>query len=368
MPAARDHETIGGWTVLRQLGVGTVGTVYLVERDAAADDSGPRPEKGAAKGLTRKEKAALKILRTDISQDATVRARFAREIEILEKLSHPNVVTIYDSGRMDGQLYYAMEFVDGPSLKELLIERGRIDWKDSVEIGWQICSALQHVHNMGVIHRDLKPANLFLNSRGEIKLGDFGIALDTGEAELTATGLTVGTYAFMSPEQIRGERAGSDEDGTYQRGVTGLADIYALGCLLFRMISGRNPYEGVNFAQIFDQHLNSPPPSVRDLVSEVPPELDALIREMLSKDPAERPYNARCVQGRLAEALMQWDEAEGEALKARPATWAIESSGPILSNLIRPQPESPTVNIGWPQIAALVVTVAGLIAVAALAK
>ena len=362
MPAPSDHQTIGAWTVERQLGVGTVGTVYLVTRPR------PRPKGSPESAAGDRETAALKILRTDISEDETVRARFAREIEILEKLSHPNVVAIIDHGRHDGQLYYAMEYVDGPSLKELLSERGQLDWKDVVEIGWQICSALQHVHNMGVIHRDLKPANLFLTSRGEVKLGDFGIALDTGEAELTATGLTVGTYAFMSPEQIRGERAGSTADGHYTPGVTGLADIYALGCLLFRMAAGRNPYEGVNFAQIFDQHLNDTPPSVRDFAPGVPLELDRLIREMLAKDPAARPYNARCVQGRLAEALMQWDETEGQALAARPATWAIESSGPILSNLIRPTRSEQTVNVGWKPIAILAAVLAGLIGLVAIAN
>ena len=345
--------TIGPWTVQRVLGVGTVGTVYLVVRTVDGE----------------REQAAVKILRTDVSTDETVKARFQREIEILEKLSHPNVVEIVDSGRHDGQLYYAMEYVDGPSLKEVLTDRGQLDWKDAVEIGWQICSALQHAHNMGVIHRDLKPANLFLTTKGEVKLGDFGIALDTGEAELTATGLTVGTYAFMSPEQIRGERPGSDGKGGYVQGVTQAADIYALGCLLFRMIAGRNPYEGSNFAQIFDQHLNVPAPSVRNAVSGVPEVLDELIVEMMAKNPQDRPYNARCVQGRLAEALMKWDEAEGEKLAARPATWAIDARQPILGNLVRPHRNDQIVNVGWKQLAILAAVLAAFIgAVAVMAR
>ena len=355
---------IGDWTIVRVLGVGTVGTVYLVER-----------EKSDESGKAIKEVGALKILQRDVSTDEIVKARFQREIEILQKLSHPNVVAIHDSGRhrsssgkAGDQLYYVMEFVDGPSLKEVLAEQGRLDWKDAVEIGWQICSALQHAHNMGVIHRDLKPANLFLTQRGEVKLGDFGIALDTGEVELTATGLTVGTYAFMSPEQIRGERAGPDEGGVYRQGVTGLADIYALGCLLYRMIAGENPFGGANFAQIFDQHLNQPAPSVRDRVAEAPVELDRLLKEMMAKDPAERPYNARCVQGRLAEALMQWDETEGEKLAARPATWAIDSHQPILSNIIRPRREDQVVNIGWRPLIVMALAVVALIAAAAMAR
>lgn len=331
-------QQIGNWRVSGQLGVGTVGTVYKVEgTDAAGDDAG--------------RVAALKVLRTDVSEDRTVQARFEREVEILERLSHPNIVAVYDSGRetggpLKGQLYYVMEFVDGPSLKEVLEDprrSGRLEWQDAVEIGWQICSALQHAHNQGVVHRDLKPANLFLAKSGTVKLGDFGIAFDTEAAELTATGLTVGTYAFMSPEQIRGDRR-----------VGGAADLYAMGCLLYRMVVGVNPFGGANFAQIFDKHLNDPPPSARDRV-EVPVELDRLIRDLLAKTPTARPTNAREVQGRLAEVLLQWDEEQGRQLQERPATWAIDPDKPILSNLIRPPQTPPSKSASWAGIAVLCV-------------
>ena len=381
-------RTIGSWTVERQLGVGTVGTVYLASRERPPEKTrgeaargeiagGETPGGGSADGdettpanepARTGQRAAVKILRPDVSTDETIKARFQREIEILEKLSHPNIVEILDSGRHAGQLFYAMEFVDGPSLKEVLAEKGRLEWQDAVEVGWQICSALQHAHNMGIVHRDLKPANLFLTQRGEVKLGDFGIALDTGEAELTATGLTVGTYAFMSPEQIRGERPGGDGSGRYRQGVTGAADIYALGCLLYRMVVGENPFGGANFAQIFEQHLNTPAPAARDHVSDVPLELDRLIREMMAKEQSDRPYNARSVQGRLAEALMQWDEAQGEALAARPATWAIDPARPILSNLIVRRRDEQIVNVGWRQIVILGLTLVAFIAIAVLTR
>ena len=339
-------DQIGHWRVLGQLGVGTVGTVYRVE-GTEGEDAG--------------KAAALKALRTDVSEDRTVQARFEREVEILERLSHPNIVEVYDSGRpkdgpLKGQLYYVMEFVDGPSLKEVLESPGRpgrLDWQDAVEVGWQICSALQHAHNQGVVHRDLKPANLFLTKSGGVKLGDFGIALDTEGAELTATGLTVGTYAFMSPEQIRGDRT-----------VAGAADLYALGCLLYRMLAGVNPFGGSNFAQIFDKHLNNPPPSVRDRV-DVPVELDRLIKDLLAKDPALRPVNAREVQGRLAEVLLQWDERQGQELQQRPATWAIDPAKPILANLVASPRTQPSTSPSWAGIAVLCGLLVAAVAAAA---
>ena len=337
-------QQIGNWRIVRQLGVGTVGTVYLVT---------------GTQGEFAGREAALKVLRTDVSEDRTVQARFEREVEILERLSHPNIVSVYDSGRpkdgpLKGQLFYVMEYVDGPSLKEVLEDQTRLDWQDAVEVGWQICSALQHAHNLGIVHRDLKPANLFLETSGAVKLGDFGIALDTHGAELTATGLTVGTYAFMSPEQIKGDR-----------GIGPAADLYALGCLLYRMLVGRNPFGGENFAQIFEKHLHDPPPGVRDLV-EVPVELDKLIRDLLAKDPVGRPLNAREVQGRLAETLLLWDEAEGRRMQQRPATWAIDPAKPILSNLIRPGRAEPTNAVSWKGLVGLAAGLIALIAAAAL--
>lgn len=349
--AASEQRKIGGWTILDELGVGTVGTVYRVKGVRAHADREADGEEIVA---------ALKVLKADVSNDRVVKARFEREVEILERLSHPNVVEMYDYGRAEagaykGQLYYVMELVDGPSLRDVLESRGRIPWQDVIEIGWQICSALQHAHNMGVVHRDLKPANLFLASEGTVKLGDFGIALDTGGTELTETGLTVGTYAFMAPEQIRGNR-----------GVAGQADLYALGCLLYRMLVGKNPFSGANFAQIFDQHLNSPAPSVRDLF-DIPQRLDDLIRHLLAKAPEERPLNAREVQGILAETLLDWDEEQGQKLKERPSTWAIEPGTRVLGNLVQARRSEPSTTVSWGKLVVLGVVLVVGIALAAIA-
>ncbi|MEM9587658.1 MAG: serine/threonine-protein kinase, partial [Planctomycetota bacterium] len=155
-----------------------------------------------------------------------------------------------------------------------------------VDIGRQICSALQFAHNHGVIHRDLKPGNLFLTRDAEIKLGDFGIARDVNAGDLTADGLTVGTHAYMSPEQITGDTL-----------ISGKTDLYALGCCLFEMVSGRKPFLGDNFAQLFEQHLRVPPPKASSAVGDCPPELDEVIDQLMAKSPDDRPFNARHVQG-----------------------------------------------------------------------
>ena len=171
------------------IGVGTVGTIY-----AAVDK---RSQKNVA----------IKKLHPGICQDALVRARFAREALIMERLHHPHIVRSFGGGDDQGQLFYVMEVVDGGSVKDLLQKNGAFEWPIVVEIGRQVCSALQFAHNHGVIHRDLKPSNLFLTRDADVKLGDFGIARDLQSSDITSSGMTVGTHAYMAPEQITGDAA-----------------------------------------------------------------------------------------------------------------------------------------------------------------
>lgn len=337
---AQKQEMIGDWALGEVLGVGTVGTVYRVVNTQTG------------------QAAALKILLPQVSSDELISDRFTREIEILERLSHPNVIGFYASGKHDGRWYYVMEVVDGGTLKKLLARKGALAWQDAVEIGWQVCSALQHLHNNGIIHRDLKPANLFFTKEGKVKLGDFGIALDTASAELTATGLTVGTYMYMSPEQIRGERT-----------ISPKTDLYALGCLLYEMLTGRPPFQGENFARIFDQHLKSTALPVTTFSPTCPEELSGLVGQLLSKSPDKRPFNARAVQGQLAEILMRWDEQqestaaeERKAKRRSPDIWAIERRQPILANLLRDEVPDPRSGTSWKTLALLVLLAVGLAA------
>ena len=368
MPRPAAPDSIGRYSLGQVLGMGTVGTVY---RAVNLDD-------GTA--------AAVKVLHPHVSADPEIAARFEREIEILRRLSHPNVVACLDSGKADadgkplppaatlkpgepgeGRWYYVMELVDAGTLKDLLKVKRVLDWEDVVEIGWQLCSALQHLHNNGVVHRDLKPSNVYFTPEGQAKLGDFGVALDTAAGALTQQGKTVGTWLYMSPEQIRG------------RPLDAKTDLYALGCVLYECLTGKPPFTGAGFADIFEQHLRRTPPPVKSLCHSVPADLDSLVSRLLAKDPADRPLNARAVQGRLAEALMTKEEAKldredraadkrtrHKAARTSPDIWAVDPPRRALGGLIaeaRRAPEARTA--GWGTVAAILGVVAALLAAAA---
>lgn len=256
------------------LGTGTVGTIYR------------------AKEIKSGREVALKMLLPSAADDPLISARFEREIHILERLNHPNIIRYFGNGRDGRQLFYTMEVVEGAALKKVIADSGPLTWQEAANIGIQIGSALQHAHNNGVIHRDLKPANIYVSREGQAKLGDFGIALDTNANTLTHSGLTVGTYAYMAPEQITNEEQ-----------VTGKADLYAFGCLLFMMLTGRTPFIGASFPQMFEQHLKDAPPKVRELAPDCPEKIEALVDDLLKKKAEERPFNARSAQGRLLEVL-----------------------------------------------------------------
>jgi serine/threonine protein kinase len=256
------------------LGSGTVGAVYRAE---SPDLEGP---------------VAIKLLHPTVSHDQNIVDRFQREIVIMQRLNHPHIIHHYGGGLMDGQFFYAMQLLSGGSLKERLKQHGPLPWQQVAAYGAQIASALQHAHNHGIIHRDLKPSNLFFDPDGKLILGDFGIAHDTYDADITADGITVGTYAYMAPEQICAE-------GT----ITGKVDLYSLGCVMVEMLTGQPPFVGVNFAQIWDQHLHHQPKGLSASGIDCPEWLEELIMQLLAKDPRQRPFNARTIQGVLMEHL-----------------------------------------------------------------
>ncbi len=259
------------------IGIGTVGAIHAA----------------TVKGTG--ESVAVKLLHPSVSRDPLIRARFEREMLILSRLSHPNIVRYDGGGEADGQLFYVMELVAGGTVRDLLVGGGVLTWQEVVTCTRQICSALQCAHNHGVVHRDLKPANLFLTPDGEVKLGDFGIARDLTSADLTSVGLTVGTHAYMAPEQITGDAA-----------ISGKADLYALGCCMYEMLTGQKPFQGDNFAQLFEQHLRASPPHVCNVIPACPVELDEIIIRLLAKDPLQRPFNARQVQGVMYQIIEKY--------------------------------------------------------------
>ncbi|MGB4706971.1 MAG: serine/threonine-protein kinase [Fuerstiella sp.] len=266
------QRTIGPFIIDRQIGVGGMGIVY----------SAIYPVNG--------KKVALKVLAPGLMSDEKLMKRFEREIDILKRLDHPNIVKYYGGGTENNQRYYAMEFIDGGSLQQVLKRRTRLSWEQAIHVGRQVSSALEHAHNAGVIHRDLKPANLFLSRKGRLKLGDFGIARDTEATALTAAGKTVGTYAYMAPEQIQ---VGPP--------ITGKTDLYALGCLLYEVLVGETPFQSENPMDMLMQHLNDDPYNVIEKVPDCPIWLDQLVERLLAKNPDDRPHDALAVHTELGE-------------------------------------------------------------------
>ncbi|MCG8450945.1 MAG: serine/threonine protein kinase [Pirellulales bacterium] len=267
------------------LGVGTVGTVFRAE---SPDIDQP---------------VAVKLLHPSIAHDPRIVDRFQREITIMERLNHPHIVRNYGGGLIDNQYFYAMQLLQHGTLKERLQKYGPLSWSQVAAYAAQIASALQHAHNHGIIHRDLKTSNLFFGDNGALVLGDFGIARDTHGSDVTGDGITVGTYAYMSPEQICADKE-----------ISGKADLYSLGCVMVEMLTGKPPFLGANFAQIWDQHLHKKPPALREAGVDCPGWLEKLIMQLLEKDPELRPFNARAVQGIIKDRLEEEFGADLEKL------------------------------------------------------
>ncbi len=265
---------IGPFLLESKLGVGGMGIVYKATYT----------KNGA--------EVALKVLPLDLSANKQLVARFNREMAILKKLKHPRIVQFYGGGEQDGQHFYAMEYIDGETLAHLLRDKGRLPWEQVIEFGMQICEALEHSHDNGIVHRDLKPANLFLGKDGKLRLGDFGIARDTDATALTASGSTVGTQAYMAPEQITGKQP-----------ISNKTDLYALGCVLYEMLTGHPPFKAATSMEMLLKHINEAPPKVRTEVMECPIFLEQVILQLLEKHPDKRPHDALMVQVALEEVI-----------------------------------------------------------------
>jgi eukaryotic-like serine/threonine-protein kinase len=235
---------------------------------------------------------AIKLLPTGAgSADPAAARRFDQEAHAAAQLSHPNIVAVHDVGRDQDTAYLVMELVDGDSLADHLAH-GSLPTDRAVTIATQICDALAAAHRAGVIHRDIKPANIVLASTGTVKVCDFGIARLTHQQQtgLTATHTVLGTSAYMAPEQATGGP------------IDTRADLYALGCVLYAMLTGRPPFTGDNPMAVLHQHLHQPPAPTRTLRPDVPADLDRLVSDLLAKNPADRPATAEGVRHRLTAA------------------------------------------------------------------
>lgn len=270
----------GKYKVDRLLGRGGMGEVY------------------AGTHLRLERAVAIKILHGDLNDNAAFVARFAREARTAAKLEHPNAVHVYDFGSLeDGSTYLVMEFIEGVTLREVLRANGRLDPGTAIDLIRQAAGAVGAAHSRGIVHRDLKPENMMVRQDDTghlvLKVVDFGLAkmLENTTSQLTNKSEIMGTPKYMAPEQFQAAT------------VDGRADVYALGCVLFELLSGRTPFEGT-FIEIVGKHVYADVPMVADFGVELPPELETVIRKALMKDPEQRLATA-------AEFVRELDAAAG---------------------------------------------------------
>ena len=259
---------------------------------------------------------AVKLLNPAGVMDPDMLERFDREARTAARLTHPNIVAVHDVGSDGGEPYLVMELVDGPNLAAVLAD-GPLGLDRVLRIAGQVCDALGTAHAAGVIHRDIKPANILLNQAGTVKVCDFGIArlLHGSQATLTAPASTIGTSHYMAPEQAAGDA------------VDARTDLYALGCLLYAMVTGHPPFTGDNPLRVMWQHLNDPAPALASVRSGIPADLDRLVGQLLAKSPADRPATATEVRDRLTS--LSSGEQGTAVIGVGPRTPAPGSAEPV---------------------------------------
>jgi serine/threonine protein kinase len=261
----------GRYELRRPLGHGAMAVV-----DLAHDNELDRP-------------VALKRLAENLARDEDRRLRFVREARLAARLTHPNVVRVYDVGEDDGRPFIAMEYVDGETLSERIERSGPLPPAEAAGLGIQAARALAAAHEAGLVHRDVKPHNFLLRRDGTLKLGDFGVAFGTEGTRLTVVGTVLGTAAYLAPEQARGEQ------------VTAAADIYGLGAVLYELLTARPPRTVTSLGELGERSTFLVP-DLRDLVPGIPRELARVVMSCLAYDPDERPPSAAAVARRLAVA------------------------------------------------------------------
>ena len=225
---------------------------------------------------------AVKILKSDLADNAEFRRRFRDESRAVAQLSHANIVSVYDVSRSDDMEYIVMELIDGITLKQYMERRGQMDWREALHFVTQIMRALSHAHSRGIIHRDIKPQNIMVLRDGSVKVADFGIAC-LADAAQTLTQEALGSVHYISPEQARGDR------------IDARSDIYSSGVVLYEMLTGRLPFEGDSAVSVAIQHLSSVPLSPRDINENVPEALELICMKAMNPNPDRRYASAEAM-------------------------------------------------------------------------
>src|SRR5215210_6854464 len=256
------------YRIVRKLGTGGMANVYLAEDEVLG------------------RRVAIKILNDRHAGDDQFVERFRREAKNAASLSHPNIVSIYDRGEAEGTYYIAMEYLDGRSLKELIVARGPAPVHLAVDYARQILAAVRFAHRHGIVHRDIKPHNVLVDGEGRLKVTDFGIAR-AGTSQMTEAGSIIGTAQYLSPEQARGAP------------VDQTSDLYSVGILLYEMLTGTVPFTGESPVEIAMKHLSDTPrpPSLER--PEIPPDLDMVVLRALAKNPDDRFQTAEEMDAEL---------------------------------------------------------------------
>ncbi|MER5732457.1 protein kinase [Streptomyces sp. NPDC002138] len=300
-------------TVLGQGGMGQVWTAYDRRLDRRVAVKLLRPDKVAGPGTVAEE----------------LRRRFVRECRVTAQVDHPGLVTVHDAGNDGDELYLVMQYVEGADLADHLAEHDPYPWPWAVSVVAQLCSVLSAVHAVPIVHRDLKPRNVMVRPDGTVTVLDLGVAsvMDTDTTRLTHTGSPIGSPAYMAPEQAMGGAVGP------------ATDLYALGVLLYELLSGNVPFAGSTALGVLHRHLYEPPLPVRQLRPEIPPHLETVLMHLLAKDPQDRPGSAQEVYEALVPLLPTHGSPTGPLDPTRPflrpqAPWPDRVTAP-------PRPQTP---------------------------
>jgi len=300
-------KQIGRYQIEERLGQGGMGQVFL----------GRDPETG--------ERAAIKILSAALVQEEGFLERFQREIDALRKFSHPHIVRLFEDGVEQGAPWFAMEYVPGGTLLELLRTERRVGWRRAYAMAIEICSALKAAHDQGIVHRDLKPSNLLIDPDGHVHLTDFGVAQSYAASQrLTVAGGVIGTAEYMSPEQAAGQRA------------TRHSDLYSLGAVMYAMITGRTPFTGGSTVEVMHKHRYGLFDRPRAVLPDLPREVDDTICKLLEKNPDKRYPDAYVLLRHLQQQLDR-DAAQSDAPTSAGATSVEASQTATVSDRLRGQ-------------------------------
>ncbi len=262
---------------------------------------------------------AVKVVASHSLSTEDLKRRFLVEAQSAARLDHPNIARVYDSGRSRGLPYIVFEYIEGMNIRDLVINHGPLPLGDALSYSYQIAHALAHASQRDVVHRDIKPSNILVTREGQAKLVDMGLArfyqVDTSEEELTNTGVTLGTFDYISPEQARDPRLADTR-----------SDIYSLGCTLFYMLAGHPPFSQGTPAQKLLQHQGDQPPELLDLRPEIPEPVGELVQNMLEKRPEDRPQTPLELVGALADLLRSQGLQTPQALAPPPRVPVFEQS------------------------------------------